>query len=147
MTTPLDPILNQLGNVASGDVATRLRGALAVEAERLMLGSLRDSVDAYGQPFAPIRRMGKRLRRGQYGPRRMGRPLVNTGNLRASRVSVPTSDGIEVGFAAPYASYPILGTRTIPAREPIPMSRGLEGSTWEPAFERRTERVLAEALR
>jgi phage gpG-like protein len=141
----MDPLLNALGNVQSGELAVKLRGALAVEAEKQILGSLRDSVDAYGKPFAPIGRLGK-LRHGQFGPRRMGKPLVDSGNLRGSRIATVTDDGIEVGFAAPYASYQVLGTRFITPRQPIPMD-GIDGSTWEPAFERRTNQVMREALR
>lgn len=156
--SPMDPILNALGNVQSGDLATRLRGSLAIEAEKQLLAEFRQSRDPYGRAWAPVARGGK--------------PLDDSGNLRGSRVSVPTSDGIEVGLAAPYASYQQFGTRArkrrvasfararaaaraagrklgpggIRPREMLPISAGL-GQIWGDAFERRTAAVMREVLR
>lgn len=145
------PLRNALGHLSSPDLGTRLRGAIAVQAERELLRGFRQSVDPWGDPWDAVARGGK--------------PLMDTGALRGSRVSVPTGDGVEVGLAAPYASYQQFGTTRIrrrraasPRRQSVrrggylglirpramlPMKRGRAGlGTWGPAFEKVTKRVL-----
>jgi phage gpG-like protein len=143
------PLLNDLGNLASPDLGVRLRGAIAVEAERQLLAGFKDSRDPYGRAWKPVARGGK--------------PLMDTGNLRGSRVSTTTAGGVEVGLAAPYASYQQFGTRAhrgaqgarrraLGARKQILARGGITprpmlpfdglGRIWSTAFERVAARVL-----
>lgn len=92
----LSPLTNALGNLASPDLPTRLRGALAVEAERQLLAEFRQARDPYGNPWAAVARGGK--------------PLEDTGNLKGSRHFAPAADGVEGGLAAPYAAFQQFGT-------------------------------------
>jgi phage gpG-like protein len=153
MPGDLSPLRNDLGYYGSPELVVDLRGALAAEGERQLLRGFFDSVDPYGNDWAPVARPGK--------------PLILTNQLRSSRVAAPTSTGITVGLAADYASFQQLGTKGrrknfasararsrngkfrrvarvggITPRPMIPDGRGI-GPVWGAAFERVTLKILA----
>lgn len=141
----LSPLRDALGHVGSGDLATDLRGAVAIQAEKEMLAEFRESRDPWGRAWAPVDR------RGPKGG--AGRPLVDTNQLRGSRMARAFGDGIEVGFSAPYALFQQKGTGTrlgpgkggIRPREMLPMD-GNDLGLWGKAFERVTDRIVRKYL-
>lgn len=145
MPGDLSPLRDALGHVGSGDLATDLRGAIAIEAERQVLAEFRQSRDPWGVAWAPVERFGPKGGRGK--------PLDDTGQLRGSRISRAFGDGIEVGFSAPYAWFQQKGTGTrlgpgkggIRPRAMLPMD-GTDLGLWAPAFEKVTDRVVRHHL-
>lgn len=157
------PMYDALAKLSGDDLHGRLKAALAIRAEKLLLAGFRQSVDPYGTPWAPVHR---------HGPTgAAGKPLMDSNNLRGSRVSIPTTTGIEVGLAAPYASFQQLGTHArrrrtqsfararaaarrsgrplgpggIRPRLMVPTAERGIGPIWGEAFERETLAVLRKA--
>jgi phage gpG-like protein len=100
---------DSLGGLGSPDLGTALRAGIAIEAERQLLAEFRQSRDPYGDPWAAVHRRGPRGR--------AGKPLVDTSNLMNSRVVMPVGEDVEVGLAAPYASYQQFGTKPFDVAE------------------------------
>lgn len=68
------------------------------EAARTQLAlGFRQSVNPYGEPWAPLRR-------------RKGKPLLDTGRLRNSFTYAATADGLRIGTNTKYAPYHQYGT-------------------------------------
>ena len=78
-----------------GDSAQRVINAAAklasIEAESLVALGFRSSTDPYGEPWAPLKH-------------RDGKPLIDTGRLRASFHGRPTDDGFSIGTNVKYAA-------------------------------------------
>lgn len=111
------------------------------------LDGFKESVDPYGKPWAPVGRDGG-LRRGQYGPRRAGKPLVDTGQLRRSVSASSRSSAFEIALGADYARYHQYGTSKIKQRQMVPMEEtGGLGDIWTEAFNDATEKMVDKALK
>lgn len=74
-----------------------LAESLSMTAENLALAGFRGSKGPDGMPWDPVKRKGK--------------PLIDTGNLRASLVTTPNGKGFLIALRAPYAEYQQFGTR------------------------------------
>jgi phage gpG-like protein len=110
-------------------VARRLTGT----AIKLLADEFRGSKDPYGVPWKPLKR-------------REGKPLLDTGRLRAAAVgqTAGQSSGAIVRVVIPveYASYHQDGTRRIPRRQIVPDRAGGLGPIWAGAFRREIEKAV-----
>jgi phage gpG-like protein len=87
-----------------------LTAAMAATAHRELLRGFQLSRDPYGKAWAPVDRF-QFLKGGRQGPARRGKPLIVTGELRASAVVAPTSDGLTIGLASDHAAPHQFGTK------------------------------------
>lgn len=136
--------------IGSGDARGEVVATLGAVALRKVLDGFKQSQDPYGVPWAPVARGGK--------------PLVDTGAMRASTTVAVTADGFKVAIADRVAQFHQYGTirRTARARlsrrrqaragyavrrsiRPRPMlptaARGMPPS-WRADFARATRAVL-----
>lgn len=115
-------------------VAKRLTGT----AIKLLADEFRKSQDPYGNPWKPLKR-------------RRGKPLLDTGRLRAAAVgqAANQSSGAMVRVVIPvfYASYHQDGTRRIPRRQIVPDRAGGLGPIWTAAFRKEIELAFAQAIK
>ncbi|HXS24573.1 MAG TPA: phage virion morphogenesis protein [Gemmatimonadales bacterium] len=91
-----------------GRVVAEKCGAAAM---RFALDGFKSSSDPYGRPWAPVGRLGKKLTRGRVGPRRLGKPLIDTGALRQSVTMDAAVGRFRIGFSDRIAGYHQTGTR------------------------------------
>lgn len=111
-------------------VARRLTGTVL----KLLADEFRGSRDPYGRVWKPVRRRGK--------------PLIDTGRLRASATGVRAEGAaVRVSIPVEYASYHQFGTRRIAQRQIVPMAEtGGLGPIWAKAFEREIELAIHQAM-
>lgn len=134
--------LSKLGDQAVTDVVK----AIAAEAQDLVAEGFRTSTAPNGVPWRPLAQARARNRRR--GDR--GKPLVDTGRLRASVTTRPRIDstGFTITADPIYAATHQYGRGAIPARPflPIPtaLSPGLPAA-WRRAFKRASDEAI-EAL-
>lgn len=113
-------------------IARRLTGT----AVKLLADEFRKSQDPYGTPWRPLKY-------------RQGKPLLDTGRLRAAAVGQPadltTGAVVRVVIPVEYASYHQDGTRTIPRRQIVPDRAGGLGPIWTAAFRKEIELAFKQA--
>jgi phage gpG-like protein len=83
--------------IGSGDARGEVEAPLGALALRKVLDGFKGSHDPYGVPWAPVARGGK--------------PLVDTGAMRASTTVAVTADGFKVAVADRVAQFHQYGTR------------------------------------
>jgi len=101
------------------ELATLPRAVATVVAPRLsklVAKQFSSGTDPYGRPWRPISATTKRLRKGRKG----GRPLTDTGRLRAGTGVSVTRSGARLVLGAPYGYFHQVGTRNMPARRIFP---------------------------
>jgi len=121
--------------LASASARARLAQVLAVAALRELNNGFRASRDPYGRAWKPLRR-------------RAGKPLLDTGRMRASaHVYRVGADGFAIRVSAEYSGYHQDGTRHVPQRMMVPTpDRGL-GLWGDPLRKVAAEFVEREARR
>ena len=114
-------------------VARRLTGT----AIKLLGDEFRRSQDPYGRPWKPLKY-------------RVGKPLLDTGRLRAAAVGQQANQAsgalVRVVIPVSYASYHQDGTRRIPRRQIVPDRAGGLGPIWTAAFRREIELAFKQAM-
>ena len=88
----------------------------APKLSKLVAKQFSSGCDPYGRPWRPITATTKRLRKGRKG----GRPLTDTGRLRAGTGVSVTRSGLRLSLGAPYGYFHQVGTRNMPARRIFP---------------------------
>jgi phage gpG-like protein len=115
------------------EVARRLTGT----AIKLLADEFRGSKDPYGTPWKPLKR-------------RAGKPLLDTGRLRAAAVGQTAGQAsgavVRVVIPVEYASYHQDGTRRIPRRQIVPDRAGGLGPVWTLAFRKEIELAVRQAM-
>jgi phage gpG-like protein len=120
-----------------------LAQVLAETAGKLVADGFRKSVDPYGVSWRPLKRKRWRDKRGT-----KGKPLLDTGRLRASFATAPRPGGFRIDATASYAPRHQKGTRHIPRRQmvPAPETGGI-GPVWTPAFNKVTDALVKRRAR
>ncbi len=98
------------------ELATLPRAVATIAApklSKLVAKQFSSGSDPYGRPWRPISATTKRLRKG-------GRPLTDTGRLRAGTGVSVTRSGCKLVLGAPYGYFHQVGTRNMPARRIFP---------------------------
>lgn len=117
----------------SAAVARRLTGT----AIKLLADEFRGSRDPYGRPWKPLKY-------------RVGKPLLDTGRLRAAAVGQQANQAsgalVRVVIPVSYASYHQDGTRRIPRRQIVPDRAGGLGPIWTAAFRKEIELAFKQAM-
>lgn len=141
---------SELKALASGASAmARLSNVLGAAALKELQMGFRESRDPYGEGWAPIK--GRRTpKRGKAKTkfRAGGKPLLDTGRLRASFSYSPSSAGVRIGTTVRYASAHQYGVRSkrLPARPMVPTrARGL--GMWQAPLEAATKRFFSRIFR
>ena len=101
------------------ELATLPRAVARISApklSKLMAKQFSSGCDPYGRPWRPITATTKRLRKGRKG----GRPLTDTGRLRAGTGVSVTRSGAKLVIGAPYGAFHQTGTKNMPARRIFP---------------------------
>jgi phage gpG-like protein len=136
----------RLGQVRTPAFRAQLGQLMAATAGKLIADGFRRSMDPYGKPWAPLKV-------------RHGKPLLDTGRLRASFASAPLSNGFRIDATAAYAPFHQYGTKArrsakagkrgravgkgIPQRQMVPMvETGGIPESWQAAFNKDTARLL-----
>ena len=88
----------------------------APKLSKLVAKQFSSGSDPYGRPWRHISATTKRLRKGRKG----GRPLTDTGRLRAGTGVSVTRSGCKLVLGAPYGYFHQVGTRNMPARRIFP---------------------------
>lgn len=105
-TAAFDIITAELSELASHDVLDRVSRALQAESLKLVADCFKESRDPYGVPWAPLKA-------------RKGKPLLDTGRLRASFAPVAVGPhGFTIGSNVAYAAAHQNGA-TYPARSDV----------------------------
>lgn len=151
---------SELKALASGSSAmARLSNVLGAAAMTELQRGFRGSRDPYGEPWAPIkgspkasggrkRGAGGRFLKTKKVSRVGGKPLLDTGRLRASFSYSPSSAGVRIGTTVRYASAHQYGVRSkrLPARPMVPTrARGL--GMWQAPLEAATKRFFSRIFR
>lgn len=97
--TALRGLRDRLAAVSQPPFRTRLSQLCAAAALKLVADEFRGSHDPYGTAWQPL-------------ASRRGKPLLDTGRLRASFSVQPTSDGFRIGTRVSYAGFHQFGTRS-----------------------------------
>lgn len=120
-TAQLRGLRDRLSSLQTSTFQERVAKLCGAAALKLVADEFRFSRAPDGTPWAPVGRVtGKKLRRGQYGPRRGGKPLLKTRRLMTSFGVQPTPAGFRIGTAVPYAGYHQRGTSRMVARPMLP---------------------------
>jgi phage gpG-like protein len=129
----LEDLRRRTGLIGSPQFRETVARRLATAAIKLMADEFRDSRDPYGRPWRPLRR-------------RVGKPLLNTGRLRAAAGAFAQGATIRISIPVEYASYHQYGTRRIPQRQIVPTAAtGGLGPIWLPVFRREIEGAIRDA--
>lgn len=137
---------DRLAGLQTATFQMRLATKCGAAALKLVADEFRGSHDPRGNPWQPLKyRQGGKMRRGQYGPRRAGKPLMKTGRLRASFSTAVTPNGFRIGTAVQYAGYHQTGTATIPARPMLPDAGALPPA-WQEAFAVELNRMVSDQI-
>lgn len=133
----LKALREDLARVGADGVALAVKG-MAAEAVDLVADGFRSSTAPSGAAWRPLARARSRNRRR--GDR--GKPLVDTGRLRASVTARPvvTRDSFTIGTNVIYAATHQYGRGPIPARPFLPSPDP------PPAWARRLEEAAREAI-
>lgn len=111
----------RIAKAARPEFEAKVAQSMAAAALKQLADGFRKSRSPYGEKWAKLKS-------------RKGKPLLDTGRMRASTGIAPRPGGFEIFVTAGYASYHQHGTRRLPQRQMIPdASRGL-GPIWGKAI-------------
>ncbi len=113
----------------------KLSQVLSAAAFKMTMDTFHRSTDPYGRAWARLKV-------------RKGKPLLDTGRMRASTYFVPLASGFRVDFSANYAVHHQYGTRRMVRRQMIPMPEtGGLPPTWSERFDKETEALITRELK
>ena len=139
----------KIDDAVRGKLAANLAIRVGAALVKTVADEFKQSIDPYGQPWAPVQRNRRRDRKARN--RRIARglavrsdkPLIDTGRLRGSLGFTASGGQVRVFLSANYASYHDLGTRRIKRRQILPDAGNL-GKTWSAAIDKEARRVVAD---
>lgn len=121
-------------SLATDDVRVRFANVMGAEALTQVQLGFRESRDPFGTSWPALKR-------------RIGKPLLDTGRLRASFSYRPGVRGFEIGTNVQYAKFHQYGApkRRIPRRMMVP--EGRLGPIWSKAFHDTAKRFFSRLLK
>jgi phage gpG-like protein len=114
--TGLARLIGQVSAVTTPEWQAQLLQGMGVAALKQLMDQFRDSRDPYGKPWAPL-------------VLRKGKPLLDTGRMRASATLVPLPHGFEIVIGASYAATHQYGKRGIKPVRAKALSWKVRGSS------------------
>ena len=107
----LQKLRNRLDAMRKPEFGQLVAEKCGAAAMRFALDGFKTSTNPYGKPWAPVGRAGKKLTRGRVGPRRAGKPLIDTGALRQSVTMEAGVGRFRIGFSDRISIFHQKGTR------------------------------------